>query len=438
MNSLGSVSKEDEDFILNTSVHYVHKLKQQESSSTGKPVGYIRAKVYNKSILVKALVDSGNLFADLISEDLARKLKLKVTGTERKVGTASTQGSVTIIGRAKPFKLYLEGISHPVQIQPYVVKELAHPLNLGQAFLRSNDVDMTFRSGGVLLKLRGSCSKLQPSNASLNRPTIDTRIQQVLDRLKEQGGNPYGHCTDVLDLRVNQVKPGSEARMPGVHYSSNKRPIEWSDTRHKVFAASDVLLKAGCMTVVPVSKSRHNKTKTSNRMHVNEVYVSPKSNIPFLNKNNLWRNPGCYRRTGDETKVMVTNFGTTDVVLPKYCTIGYLAEATRYAGPSINLLDHKPTEQLSEAEVVERRAYIIKGLRMDDNPLMNEDPSIKEAVVQIFMDHWDAVSVNDSDFGKTNLMKFHIDIPKDAAPVRAKVRPLNPMQEQDLKRQLED
>ena len=41
------------------------------------PEGYIRAKVYSIGVLLSALVDSGNLFADLISEKLAKTLRLK-------------------------------------------------------------------------------------------------------------------------------------------------------------------------------------------------------------------------------------------------------------------------------------------------------------------------------------------------------------------------
>ena len=103
MNSLEHSSEEQ---LLAAAVQHVTK-PAPPSNGTQRPVGYIRAKVYGRCVLVKSLVDSGNLFADLISEKLAKLLKLQVTGTERKVGTASANGSVTVIGKAKPFMLYL-------------------------------------------------------------------------------------------------------------------------------------------------------------------------------------------------------------------------------------------------------------------------------------------------------------------------------------------
>ena len=114
-----------------------------------KSIGYIRAKVKGQNILTKAIIDSGNFYDDLISEELAKKLKLEVYGRTSVAGTASRTGNVQILGKVKPFLVYLEGIKMPALVQPQVVKDLAHPLNLGERFLcrkipsRSNLLDVT-------------------------------------------------------------------------------------------------------------------------------------------------------------------------------------------------------------------------------------------------------------------------------------------------------
>ena len=46
-------------------------IQSVEGEGYKRPVGYIRAKVYNCNILIKALIDGGNLFGSLISEELA-------------------------------------------------------------------------------------------------------------------------------------------------------------------------------------------------------------------------------------------------------------------------------------------------------------------------------------------------------------------------------
>ena len=399
------------------------------SDQLGRPVGYIRAKVHNRSILLNALIDSGNLFADLISEDLAKTLNLPIMGKEKIVGTASSSGSVKILGKTKPFKLYFECIRDPVCVEPYVVQDLAHPLNLGQAFLRSSNADMTFRSNGIQLRLNGSVASLVPSSASLTRASIDARIKSVLDKLREQGGNPDILSGQILDLRVNSLSN----QIPGLNYDAGKKPIIWSDTRSRVYTLGKVTLKAGMLTPIPLRKGRKDVPVGHIGKRENDIFFQPKFTNDFMNKHELWAHPGCYKRQQDQVNVLVSNFSDEDVVLPESCLLGHIHEASGYEA-EINVLDHRPLVQLTEAEVTERRSFIIKTLCLDDNPRLDKED--KAAIIQIFMENWAAISVSDTDYGKTDLVKFHIEVPKGTAPVRAKLRPLNPAQEKDLDRQL--
>ena len=82
------------------SINDTSLLKHKLPVNPGRPLGFLRAKVQNRAIVLRTLVDSGNLFADLMSEDLAKKLKLPITGKVKTVGTASTNGKVTILGKA--------------------------------------------------------------------------------------------------------------------------------------------------------------------------------------------------------------------------------------------------------------------------------------------------------------------------------------------------
>ena len=393
-------------------------------------MGYIRAKVHSRSILLNALIDSGNLYAELISEDLAKILKVKVAKTTRTVGTASKTGSVEILGRAAPIKLYLEGIAEPICFAPYVVRDLAHPVNLGSAFLRKYGADFYFREHHVKLSLKGSVTTLVPARSSLTRPSIDKRITEVLSKLKAQGGNPSLPATDILDLRVNALGP---LQVPGLLYGERKRPLTWrTDTRYKVHADQPTRLKAGHMTVVPVRA----KVPASRIGTRSTVFLEPKQNNKFLNQHELLVHPGCYRRVRDTLNVVISNLGTTDVVLPDKCQVAHISEADYVITPSVNVLDHREVEDLSEKDLVERRSFIIKSLELDDNSLLKKDEKSKDAIVQIFMKHFKAVAVGDADYGYSNLTQFHINVPKGTPPVRARVRPLNPFQEKDLERQM--
>ena len=68
--------------------------------------------------------------------------------------------------------------------------------------------------------------------------------------------------------------------------------------------------------------------------------------------------------------------------------------------------------------------------------IINQDQ--QEQVIDLFMKYFDAVSVNSEDYGSSDLLQFHITLLPGSHPVRARCRPLNPLQEQDLKIQLDE
>ena len=51
--------------------------------------------------------------------------------------------------------------------------------------------------------------------------------------------------------------------------------------------------------------------------------------------------------------------------------LGTMAEAIHHSN-SINTLDHHPTQQLSQDELMERRTYIIKQLQLEDNRILKQ------------------------------------------------------------------
>ena len=277
--------REDINSLLNA-VHATVPVTLPKSLGDKPPVGYIRAKVYSRGVLLSALVDSGNLFADLISEKLARTLSLKISGTARTVGTASAKGSVTVLGRVKPFRIYLENMPNPFYIHPYVVKDLAHCVNLGQAFLRRNSIDLRFRESGVEISHKGNSASLTSSSASLSRKSIDARITKVLEKLQQDGGNPSFHSGDILDLRVAALP--SECSTPGINYGVRKQTLTWSPTKYRVYTQAKVKLAPQKVTPVIVTRTKHYNKPQYLGAVVNSVQLTPTQNSKVCNKNDLF------------------------------------------------------------------------------------------------------------------------------------------------------
>lgn len=426
----------EEDLI--NSINYarnVHKLPQQPQ----RPVGFIRTKLQNRAVLLNTLVDSGNLFGDLISEELQKRLKLPIMGRVRTVGTAHASGKVTILGKTRPLSLYMEGLKRAVTIAPYVVRELAHPLNLGQAFLRRNQADMNFRENGIQLKIADSTCLLSSSDAPLDRPSIDTRIRTVLELLKSQGGNPLlSEKNDVLDLRVNEVHE-DEAQVPGVLYDTRKKPLQWGTTKVRLHNAKTTLLPPQSTMVVMAKRGKPGAIPQKSLPEGEyPTMFFPTMTSKFLNRNQLFAHPGAYIGEGDTVKILITNLGYEEKTIPGDCHLGHVTLAEAVSSASVNVLDHRPQASLSKEELKERREFLQEQLKLDENPNLKDRPDIKESVMQLFLNNWAAVSVNEHDYGETDLAQFRIEIPKGTPPVRARVRPLNPLQESDLRKQLDD
>ena len=386
------------------------------------------------------------MFGNLISERFSRLLNLKIVGSQRTTGTAAKGGSITILGKtASPVRLYLENVNRVVTFTPYVVRDLAHPVNLGQQFLRESEACMSFSAKGVQLKIGSSTTHLTTSRISLGRATIDSRLKTVIDVLKQQGDNPLPADDDaILDLRVNQVnEPKVDEvnedthNIPGLYQAQTKSMLSWHPTRTRIHNTKNITVPSQSSVVVDVTTGKPGQKRLLPVKH-GPVLLFPKQTNALLNSKMLFVHPGAYQRDSETFRVVITNLSYEDVKLPSGCNLGSISESQTDHTPKVNALDHRPVEMLTETELVERREYIIKALKLDENDILTKgEKGIKDEIVDIFMQNFDAVSVSDSDFGDTKLMKYTIDLIPGTKPIRSKLRPLNPLQEKDLQRQID-
>ena len=142
---------------------------------------YVRVKIFKKPIVAKMLIDSGNLVHDLISEDFAKKIRVKYTPVTKKIGTAAKGGSVSIVGQSMPIKIFIENVAKPVIIEPYVVRDLAHPINVGRSFLGRYEGKLEFTADAGYLEIKGDKTKLINKKEMIKQENItDARILKTL------------------------------------------------------------------------------------------------------------------------------------------------------------------------------------------------------------------------------------------------------------------
>ena len=405
------------------------------------PLGFVRVKIGKRNVLCRTLVDSGNLFGTSISKSLADKLKLRLNFTHKRVGTADKKHSVRVIGRvASPLQICIENIKRPMYIRPYVLEHLSHPINLGQAFLRHNGCDMYFRGKHIILKCRENLTCLESKVQPLTRHTVDSRFEHVLQLWKKGGGNP---------------PPSSDILKPSACVLSNQTNCIPERNKQQCCVLQEKSVKRQIHTRNDESLPPHSAMLISveghNEMHhisnINSVNVRINDNNPLYEEEELLIGEGVYSVT-TELNVLVCNHSDKVRTIPSGTLLGYSTQidpAGYVIESSLNEINtaNDPPEQrdysqLSTREKDEWKAFIIRELRLDENHILNADRDLREKVIQAFMHNLKAIARNGYDFGRTNLARMHIAIKAGSAPVKARVRPLNPLQEADLERQINE
>ena len=186
--------------------------------------------------------------------------------------------------------------------------------------------------------------------------------------------------------------------------------------------------------------------------------------IEIPTSNNLWDKQfilaggGLYSKQGDSIEVLMCNHSDEIQTLPVNTFIGWSREVSpcHPEDPllsNINNVDGETSQKTNEHEdppqerdfnkltKAQKEAwtkFIVRELRLADNVILKKNRYLYDRVIQAFLHNLGAVARNRYDFGETSLSKMHISIKPGSQPIKAKVRPLNPIQERDLQRQIDD
>ena len=130
--------------------------------------------------------------------------------------------------------------------------------------------------------------------------------------------------------------------------------------------------------------------------------------------------------------MFIKTLGTGNSLIHKVCQAtvqthsSAVHNSTVQPDPGVHVLDHSPENKLNREE---RIIFLKEQLKLGESVLSLKE---QDEVIDIFLRHFDACSVNDEDFGSSDLLQFHITLLPGSVPVRARCRPLNPHQEADL------
>lgn len=142
--------------------HLPHILKINESSlapKLGKTGSYkYFVPVSIGGVICKAMVDSGNLWKNVLSLDFLHQLGLtrddlrEVPGIHE-VGTAKSGAGLKVLGELKtPIHLRFGGCATRFKCRPVVLEGLSMPFNLSGPFLAQFGIDQLHSEGALLVQ----------------------------------------------------------------------------------------------------------------------------------------------------------------------------------------------------------------------------------------------------------------------------------------------
>ena len=355
-----------------------------------------------KTTKLRMVIDQGQTVRQgiLISTELMQKLNLPYQQilTGKKVGTAKGGASIEKVGITKPFGIKIPGIAKTFKSQAVVCKDLSDQCNLGTAFLQ-NIAKATGLKPRLEFSADGTHLALGEDQVELVRRIKPTTSKQ------EEGLGPEA---------TKEVDRGRQARRQTVTEEKRRSASVGARKRNvlPVFVEKDTIVKGNSLNFVQV-----------NRIPASALLEPVKT--PGLG--GVRAVPGVYR---DQRKIAVLNL-EEEQVLKAGTQIGEIV-------PTKHVPQEVPEEKVKSAKESDDRAEeLIKELRLDEKKLLNADPALKEKVKALVREYTDVFSSPEVAFGKTSLLEFEVHLEQGSKPVKAKVRPLNPKQKQDLRDQLD-
>ena len=376
-------------------------------------LGYVRG-LLTGSILLKVLVDTGNLGRNVISEDIVKAAKLPVYKLNVGVKLSSASGSpIEVVGETT-FKLRLENLDEPLLLKALVCPQI-EGLNLGNRFLQEHRGIVDFR-GTPCLELYDTKIKLRSRGFRLNDNSTDSLFEKISKTLCNIPANLL-----YLDLRGLEGRVSQDVLVQDVSVIGGVR----SRSSTTLPPQSVVPVEVGCVRM--------------ECQRASSLFFTPKDNNSRLNHKSILPLGGLYSAEDGKMTIQVANLSDREYVMPAGCKLGFSNPGwnsyTDLSSFTNNHIQEIASIKKLESEA-ERKKFLFDKLRLAENQMLTAKQ--KDEVVQIFLDNFEAVSEHSGDLGKSPLLKFKIRLKEGAEPVRARLRPLNPDQRKDLERQLDE
>ena len=380
---------------------------RDELKTCGEFPRYCPARI--NGIHVFAFMDSGNCLPNVISEEFAKRLgfereQLKLVPKLQSVGTAKATSELTVLGTTpRALKLRLGGSQRRISFRPLVIEGLAMDVNLSGPFMRRARIDQLHSEGvlsveGVKVPLltRKQCDQgLVATLGQSTRPSVDRSIAYIAKTVHIP---PKSAC--YVPLRVSAL---DQLQMPAESGTVEVDPS---------FLGKSQLLPLQ-LTITTPDENGNIWTSVWNNTNKEQVL---NEDIKF----------GEFNNSKDNYVLAMFNDPTGEKEVQ--------SEMEDPTDPEV--INRKRVEAKIRLEKLDQKGRIetSKEFQLDQSPSLQKDDKLKNEVIELLVEFDDIMGRGDR-IGRTTLVEHDIDT-GDLRPIRMKARPLNPVQEEDLKEQL--
>ena len=390
-----------------------------------------------RNVACSALVDSGNTWRTAISESFARKLGINKHHIQPlpniKVKTAQENGRLDVIGETKDVLTFNlptprqigepNNIAASFKCRPAIIRDLGMDLNISGPFLKHFNIDQLHSKNclqlpnGIRVPLT-SVPSTQPKRHHEQAEFVALITKNVT----------------VPPLSISHVK----IHLPNLPVSNNT--IDGIIEGNQQIIDQTGLIPWSAAVITAKSKDTRagliNTTHRPLRIKAGQRYGSF-TRICTVEEQDItpWR-IACVSVNQDQdeeeghTISSVQHFGATH----KPTVQEKLRQIIDAKAKTTNSQDKAGTQMKTRTEE-EKREWLRQSFRLKENKLLNT-PAIITQVEDLLLEFWDTISIN-GEYGQTDLVEHEIHT-GDAAPIKCRNRPINPILEVDLKKQIDD
>ena len=332
-----------------------------------------------------ALIDSGNLVVNAISEAFAKRLygmnvqdhlqPLKFTH----IGTADKKGKLQVLGVTKqPVTLRFGGSSVKFLTHPIVIKELSMDVNISGPFLAEKCIDQMHSKGA--LKVKGQLIPLIDYKSSKVKKAAVLAIKEL-----EKKNEHYAYVANSVTIPANSAA-----------YIVLRIPHVESQILMDGEGVIDVCEHFANKTVGHPALSVAVRSFGTGQCYTSVLNLNPEPIV--ISEGQLFGtyNPGEVEKTPEELRL---------------CSV---------------------TKPVSEQEKLK---WLEEEFKLREAPWLKGNPALYQEALQLLLEFYDLMGHGD-EYGKTTLIQHEIRT-HDVPPIKMKGKPINPPMQELLREQMD-